>query len=386
MRYGFYEFFAGGGMARLGLGQRWHCLFANDNSPKKIRSYRTNFGHEDSLSGDDVHDLRPEMIPGYADLAWASFPCQDLSLAGNGGGLNSRRSGTFWPFWHLMERLAVGGRAPAVVVLENVVGALSSHKGRDFEAIISAVASEGYWYGALVLDAVHFVPQSRPRLFVVASRGEPPSQLIATADLEPGETASSKLVIRAFDRLPEELKQRWVWWDLPEPPQRRSAVDDILEDRPSGVEWHSPEYTNRLLEMMSPINIQKVHAAQAEGGTRIGFVYRRTRREDGQRVQRAEVRFDGIAGCLRTPAGGSSRQTVLLVEDDCIRSRLLSPREAARLMGVPESYVLPESYNEAYHLMGDGLVVPVVSWLESQLITPLLASVRTAAATAGAHG
>lgn len=104
---------------------------------------------------------------------------------------------------------------------------------------------------------------------------------------------------------------------------------------------------------------------------------------DGQvvgKTQRAEVRFDESSGCLRTPAGGSSRQTVLLVEGGRVRSRLLSPREAARLMGVPEDYPLPSNYNEAYHLFGDGLVVPVVSWLEQHLLRPLARAAKHPAA------
>lgn len=91
-------------------------------------------------------------------------------------------------------------------------------------------------------------------------------------------------------------------------------------------------------------------------------------------AQRAEVRFDGISGCLRTPVGGSSRQTVILVENGHVRTRLLSPREAARLMGVPENYPLPSAYNDAYHLFGDGVAVPVVRWLENYLLSPLALS------------
>jgi DNA (cytosine-5)-methyltransferase 1 len=89
------------------------------------------------------------------------------------------------------------------------------------------------------------------------------------------------------------------------------------------------------------------------------------------------VRFDDISGCLRTPAGGSSRQTLIVVEDGKVRSRLLSSREAARLMGLPDTYKLPQNYNEAYHLAGDGVVVPVVRHLAAHLLEPLLASPRT---------
>jgi DNA (cytosine-5)-methyltransferase 1 len=111
----------------------------------------------------------------------------------------------------------------------------------------------------------------------------------------------------------------------------------------------------------------------------VGSFYRRTRTDDeGAKVQRAEIRFDGIAGCLRTPAGGSSRQNIMIVQGSTVRSRLLSSREGARLMGLPEDYVLPENYNEAYHLVGDGVVVPVIRFLAAHILEPILASRRRA--------
>jgi DNA (cytosine-5)-methyltransferase 1 len=125
---------------------------------------------------------------------------------------------------------------------------------------------------------------------------------------------------------------------------------------------------------MSPLNLAKVRHAQAAGGLQIGAIYKRTRTHNGTKGQRAEVRFDGVSGCLRTPAGGSSRQTILVVEGDMIRSRLLSVREAARLMGLPDSYALPERYNDGYHVMGDAVAVPVVSWLENHILHPLAVS------------
>jgi len=105
---------------------------------------------------------------------------------------------------------------------------------------------------------------------------------------------------------------------------------------------------------------------------KIGTLYKRTRK--GQ--CRAEVRFDDVAGCLRTPSGGSSRQTIIVTDGGTVRTRLLSPREAARLMGLPDDYPLPKSYNEAYHLAGDGVAVPVVSFLSENLLFPLTKSLK----------
>lgn len=368
----FYEFFAGGGMARAGLGERWVCRFANDFDPKKAASYAANWG-DGHLKVGDVAKITAAELPGAADLAWASFPCQDLSLAGAGAGLKGERSGTFWPFWKLITSLKREGRAPRLIVLENVCGALTSHDGKDFAAIGSALAKGGYCFGAVVIDAAHFLPQSRPRLFIIAvqaSAAVPPDLVAAGSDPNWHPPA----LIKAHGKLAPSARAAWLWWRLPAPPRRNTTFAEIIEDAPKGVAWHTPETTRRLLAMMSETNRAKVAAAKKAGRRMVGGVYKRTRFDaEGAKVQRAEIRFDNIAGCLRTPAGGSSRQSVMIVEGNTVKSRLLSPREAARLMGLPEDYALPPNYNEAYHLAGDGVAVPVVSFITTHLLEPILA-------------
>ena len=366
---GYYEFFAGGGMVRAGLGAAWRCLFANDFDPAKAASYRANWGDANLKLG-DIATLSAADLPGEAALMWGSFPCQDLSLAGVGAGLDGKRSGTFHDFWGLARALADDGRAPRVVAVENVCGALTSHGGRDFEVICRTFADAGYRCGALVINADRFVPQSRPRLFVIGVRDDAvldPALTTGSAD-GPFHTPALR---RAVERLPVELQGRMVWWRLPEPGRSNATLGSVIEPEPSGVRWHSAAETQRLLALMSVTNLAKVEAARRTGERCIGGLYRRTRRDAaGGRVQRAEVRFD-VAGCLRTPGGGSSRQTLLVVEDGQVRSRLMSARETARLMGLPDSYRLPASYSAACHLTGDGVAVPVVRHLAQWLIEPL---------------
>lgn len=370
----FYEFFAGGGMARAGLGKRWRCVFANDFDEKKAESYAANWGASHLHVG-DVAKLNPGNLPGHVDLAWASFPCQDLSLAGDYAGLRGERSGAFWPFWRLMEGLASERRAPSLIVLENVCGALSSHGGKDFAAIASALSQTGYRFGALVIDAVRFLPQSRPRLFIigVSRQHAIPGPLLST---EPNPLWHTKALLAAHSKLPEDLLADWCWWNLPAPAPRAGSFIDLIEENPSGVEWHDAAQTRRLIEMMNPLHRQKLTAAQRSGHRMVGAIYKRTRAgSDGIRQQFAEIRFDDVAGCLRTPVGGSSRQLIMVVDGKSVRSRLLSPREAARLMGLPDSYLLPTNYNQAYHLAGDGLAVPVVRYLSQHLLLPLVSSI-----------
>ena len=181
----FYEFFCGGGMARAGLGPEWTCLFANDNDQRKGAAYIANWTRR-GLAVDDVAALTTADLPS-ADLAWASSPCQDLSLAGDRAGLGGARSGSFWPFMKLMQGLRAEGRAPRMIVIENVPGLLTSHGGKDFDAICDGLADAGYRCGAVVIDAALFVPQSRERVFIIAVDAalSIPAELLASEPMAP---------------------------------------------------------------------------------------------------------------------------------------------------------------------------------------------------------
>ncbi len=372
MPHSYYDFFAGGGMAGVGLGSAWTCLFANDIDAKKAAAYRANHGGGKELLLKDVATVSVDELPGTADLIWASFPCQDLSLAGKGAGLAGRRSGMFKPFWQLVCDLNAQGRGPKMVAVENVYGAITSNGGRDFATLATSFADLGYRFGAVVVDAVHFLPQSRPRFFIIGVRGDirvPDGCVQDTSSL----TWHPPALIEGHNLLSVKAKAQWVWWNMPVPQARVTSLGDVVEAKPAGVVWHTKAETNYLLGMMSELNRKKVEAAQQLGTRVVGTIYRRTRTvATGVKRQRAEVRFDGIAGCLRTPAGGSSRQTIIIIEGKTVRSRLLDPREAARLMGLPDSYELPMRYNDAYKLAGDGVAVPVVRHLSASLFEPVL--------------
>jgi DNA (cytosine-5)-methyltransferase 1 len=375
----YLEFFAGGGMARAGLGDSWNCLFANDFDQMKVETYEANWGTGE-IAHKDVASLALSDLPAdVVDLVWASFPCQDLSLAGSYRGLGQERdkvatrSGTFWPFWKLIRGLAQGGRAPRAIVLENVYGCLRSRKGRDFASIASALIELDYRFGAAVVDAAHFVPQSRPRVFFLAFRGDQSIPASLSAE-RPQEIWHPAALAEAYDGIPPAAKRNWIWWNISQPLARNSTFADLMEEAPTTVKWHAAAHTNYILNLMSPLNRQKVSEAIRSGRRMVGAVYRRTRPDEtGIKRQRAEVRFDDVVGCLRTPAGGSSRQIILVVEGKTVKSRLISPREAARLMGLEEDYVLPGRYNHAYHVCGDGVCVPVVRHIARHVLEPVLA-------------
>jgi DNA (cytosine-5)-methyltransferase 1 len=366
--FSFYEFFAGGGMARAGLGESSQCLFANDVDYKKSKSYAENWGAEHLLVA-GVHQIQMNQLPGVADLVWASFPCQDLSQAGVQGGLKEKRSGSFWPFWRLMKKLVKERRAPKIIVLENVCGTITSNSGSDFSAIADSFSRLNYRFGAVVVDAAKFVPQSRARLFFVGVHSDIaiPSSLLGSG---PNQELHPKAMIYGINNFTKAARNKWVWWSLPSPANRAINLIDILENEPTKLDWHSKSQTQNLLDLMSGSHLNKVMYQAKSGRLAVGSLFKRMR----QGAQRAEVRFDGIAGCLRTPSGGSSKQIILVIKDGDIKSRLISPREGARLMGLSDTYKLPSNDNDAYRLIGDGVAVPVVDYLSRNLFQIILNS------------
>jgi DNA (cytosine-5)-methyltransferase 1 len=169
-----------------------------------------------------------------------------------------------------------------------------------------------------------------------------------------------------------------VWWSLPTPTRHGVTFGDLCERH---AICDSDARTGELVGLLSPRNRRKLDAALAAGTFVAGTGYRRTRpapaaEGDGARRQRLEIRFDGIAGCLRTPEGGSSRQVVVQVEGGSVRTRLMTVRECARLMGAPDTFEIPGLYNDGYRAMGDAVAVPVVRWLSEHLLAPLAGRAR----------
>lgn len=352
-------------MVRAGLGSKWECLRACDIDMKKCASYRQNYGANHLFQG-DIKNVKISTAPS-AQLAWASFPCQDTSLAGGYAGLAGERSGTFWSWWRIVEGMKNAGKPYDIICIENVRGLLTSNAGTDFAAIGEALAKAGYVFGAVVVDAARFLPQSRDRLFIIGilSGHDAVSKISSNAPIDIWHPSSMR---KAYDHLTEKAKKNWFWLNPKPPRSSPKSLDKIISDNPEGVIWHTTQQTQRLISMMSKENRRKLNEQKKKKKRIVGMLYKRMRNGE----QRAEVRFDGVAGCLRTAGGGSSRQIVMVVKNGKVRTRLLAPREAAKLMGLPNSYRLPEKYNDAYRLCGDGVAVPVVRFLARKVFEPVL--------------
>lgn len=348
----FLEFFAGSGLVAQGLSGYFQPAWANDICAKKAAVYTSNHGaehfHLGSISDVDGADL-PE-----APLAWASFPCQDLSLAGLTGGIHASRSGLVWEWLRIIDEMP---SRPPVLVAENVAGLVSVAGGEHYRALHQALAERGYVAGAMLIDAARWVPQSRQRVFIVAVSAEfaIPPELVSQSPNWLHPEAICKAAVGLDD---------WVWWSMPEPPLRKQNLSDVIEwDAP----FAAPETEARNLELISSRH-RKILEQLPDAKPFAAPGYKRTR--SGKQV--LELRFDNLSGCLRTPEGGSSRQVIVIKQNGQLHSRLLTVREAARLMGVPEAYKIPGSYNDGYKAMGDAVAVPVAAWLAKNLLLPLV--------------
>ena len=364
----FCEFFAGIGLVCEGLAASgWSCVYANDIDPKKRQAYEARFGREGHFHLGDVRDTAAvvERIPGRPVLATASFPCIDLSLAGHYRGLGGAHSSAFFGFADVLD--ALGDRRPPVVLVENVPGFLTSCGGEDFALAARRLAGLGYWLDLFVLDACHFTPQSRPRVFVVGVQaGRKPDEPSRPGWLWPPDDAGPLRPRRVRDfKGTLELPTGWVTLPLPEPPERVVTLADVI-DTDDSQDWWDAAAVRRHAGMMSDLHRDRLNRLVASGDRWVGTAFRRIR----ENVMRAEVRFDGLAGCLRTPKGGSAKQIVVAAGRGELRMRWMSPREYARLQGAP-GFPLVGTTTQQLWGFADAVCVPAVRWIDANVLTPL---------------
>lgn len=343
-----HEFFAGSGLVAYGLKGMFVPIWANDISEQKAAVYEANFGY-DYFELDDIKNIRGSDLP-YAHLSWASFPCQDLSLAGSLGGIHASRSGLVWEWLRVLDEME---KRPKILLLENVVGLLSTNQGENYRVLHTSLVERGYNCGAIVLNASHFVPQSRPRVFIIAVEqgNRIPSELVGDGPC----WLHTKTAAEIGRNLPS-----WIWWKADKPARRNKSLKDIVDET-------IPFDKDDVLRL-----VPERHQAVLDRNTTVYATgYRRTRHG----VQQLELRFDGIAGCLRTPEGGSSKQYLVVKKNGETHARLLTVREAARLMGAPDTFILPGSYNDGYKAMGDAVAMPVAQFIGERFLTKIAEAV-----------
>jgi len=365
----FLEFFAGVGLVHLGLKvSGWECVYANDISAKKEEMYRDEFPAATFFHREDIWNTDAVLrhLTQRAALATASFPCIDLSLAGQMRGLEGEHSGTLFGFIQVMRRLKERGLMPPIVMLENVVGLVAGKGGEEFRKTCRAVAELGYYLDALAVDAKHFVPQSRPRLFIVGTLPEKtPSDVLTGSDWA-AEVSGRNGVLgkKLYDAMRTTgLPTGWVAHRLPQLPPVKNNVAAFI-DKDDAQKWWSEDEVEKHLNRTSEAHYADMERLRRSGETCVGTGFRRIR----EGTTRVEVRFDGLAGCLRTAQGGSARQIVVLIHDRQIKMRWMTPREYARLQGAP-NFNIKRGINQSLTGFGDGVCVPVIEWVDANILT-----------------
>lgn len=358
------EYFAGIGLIRMGLEQHgWRVVFANDVSEKKYEMYDVFFpdAARHYVVG-DIFKVDPSSVP-LTTLATCSFPCIDLSLAGNMSGINGEHSSAFWGFTRILK--AQGESAPPLVLVENVPGWLYSNKGMDFRVTIQVLNELGYACDVFALNALSFTPQSRLRIFVVGAKLHNLSMDTERILGRPKTLLSDRLRKSVFSNL--DLK--WFYTEIPEPPPLRTkGLSDIVERMDdSDSRWWSEEEVNRHLNMMAKSHYERV-ARFIEGEQ---MTYRTFFRRVRKGQQRAEVRHDDLSGCLRTAVGGSGKQFLIKAGKGNVKMRTMTAREYARLQGVPDEYPITVNGVQALTGFGDAVCVPAITWIARNVLNPL---------------
>lgn len=304
MSFRFIDLFAGIGGLRLALeAAGGKCVFSSEKDRFAAATYAANFSEHPS---GDIETITPSSIPEH-DILAGGFPCQPFSLAGVSkkqslgrahGFLDQTQGTLFFRIAAILE-----ARRPAAFLLENVKNLTSHDRGRTFAVILGTLEELGYWSFHQILDARFYVPQHRERIFIAGFR--------------------------------KENYPSGVAFSFPAPPNEEPRLGSILQKNPDA------RYTisDRLWQWHQ--DYAKKHKSLGHG-----FGYGLADSSSTTRTLSARYYKDG---------------SEILVSQRGKNPRKLSPRECARLMGFPDSFVIPVSDSQAYKQFGNSVVVPLAA-------------------------
>lgn len=317
-RFTFIDLFAGIGGFRLAFQKhQGKCVFSSEWDKHSQKTYEANFGE---VPFGDITAIDERIIPDH-DILLGGFPCQPFSLAGvskknslgrSHGFLDDTQGTLFFDIARILE-----AKRPKAFLLENVKNLRSHDKGRTFKVITETLEKLGYWTFNQIIDARDYVPQHRERIFIVG-----------------------------YDknRFPEKPE-----FQFPEKPELNLAFGDILENNPNEKYTLSDKLWNYLQ------NYAKKHKAKGNG-----FGYGLTNLDGVSRTMSARYHKDG--------------SEILIPQGKSKNPRRLTPNEAKKLMGFPESYKIQNigvSDTQLYRQFGNSVAVPVVTAVGKELIKHL---------------
>lgn len=335
-KFDFIDLFAGIGGIRAGFeaigGQ---CVFTSEWDSYSQKTYAENFPSTHMLAG-DITQIAATDIPDH-NVLLAGFPCQPFSIAGvskknalgKAHGFACEAQGTL--FFDVAR--IIKAKQPEAFLLENVKNLQSHDKGRTFDVIKRTLTEElGYNIHVKVIDAAHYVPQHRERIYIVGFR-------------EPA----------AFD-----------WAALQLPPKTHNLAQ-ILH-RTDGTEPYLPWDEDRFFDRKTKKPLAKY--TLTDNLWRYLQAYAEKHRLKGNGFGFGLVKESNIARTLsaRYYKDGSE---ILIYQGENKNPRRLTPRECARLMGYPDSFRIPVSDSRSYRQFGNSVVVDVITQV-ARLMQPML--------------
>ncbi|PTY38588.1 DNA (cytosine-5-)-methyltransferase [Saccharospirillum sp. MSK14-1] len=334
-KFTYIDLFAGIGGIRRGFDKiGGHCVFTSEWDKFSQKTYRANFKDNHPIVG-NISKVETSLIPNH-DVLLAGFPCQPFSLAGvskknslgRKHGFEDETQGTL--FFDVAR--IIKDKQPKAFLLENVKNLASHDKGKTMEIIRRTLEEElGYKVHYKIISADGFVPQKRQRIFMVGFREDTDFTWDDFNLPEPG-SVTMKAVLH-----PENGTEK------PESPFTEGEDAKVAEDF---------IITQKLWKYLR--DYKKKHEAAGNG-----FGFGLVTENDIARTLSARYHKDGSE--ILVSRGGRKNP------------RRLTPRECARLMGYPESHLIPVSNTQAYRQFGNSVVVPVIEEI-SRIMEPHILS------------
>jgi DNA (cytosine-5)-methyltransferase 1 len=333
--FSFIDLFAGIGGTRLGFEAiGGECVFTSEWDKFAQETYRANFPPTHSITG-DIREVAESEVPDH-DVLIAGFPCQPFSLAGvskknslgRAHGFACETQGTlFFDIARILD-----AKRPSAFLLENVKNLAGHDKGKTLDVILKTLRDElGYHVDYKVIDARHFVPQHRERVFIVGFK----------------------------------QPTNFAWDQVMMPDADNPLLGSILHSE-NGEELAEPEFT------LGPKALVNSKYTLSKKLWRYLRDYAAKHREKGNGFGYSCFGPDGVGRTLsaRYHKDGSE---ILISRGARKNPRRLTPRECARLMGFPDSYRIPVSDTQAYRQFGNSIVVPVVQAVATAMYPHLMA-------------
>lgn len=359
----FVEWYADAGTVRSALNERWSCVMAHFTDERARAFYTSQW--PGALT---VVSHAPDVeLPFDLDLCWLSCGVEDMAIArplANGG---KRVNPVLSNILDVLRWNTNRGRIPKMIVLTTMAQAAFRGNMLNTLCVLRRLWGMDYRLSAFVVDAADFVPMSRRHLVIVAARRHLPFAMELFSDY-PDPAYVPPFLTRMLSRVPE-FKEDWMWWKLPPRPRRSVRLEQLIDE---SVGW---ELKGRnLLKKLGRRSRERVMALiRAKKDMVTGAYYRVLARKKNDLIKRViDVRPNGVVGSITYVRGSSSRPWVLMVREGKVMARRLLPREAARLMGLPDEQPLPESTESAFAFLARMMPVPVVKWIHDHIIEPFL--------------